>query len=183
MRGVQGELPLLGTLRINGFPLLHRRSLPKKLNADGPLDVAGIVTLAGGSRAPSRRRDGYSPVVQNWCTRASASSGLSLAMSSPVEDVVGGPAAASARGQLSPTVGSNERLDVRPRERVGRHAVRPARALRTLDEELTPRLVVLGEGKPKQPRRMCGPVRLHVELAPREEVGGVRARRARRAPH
>lgn len=26
---VQGELPLLGTLSINGFPLLHRRSLPK----------------------------------------------------------------------------------------------------------------------------------------------------------
>ena len=43
---VQGDLPLLGTLRINGLPLLHRRSLPKKLNSDGPLDVAAIVALA-----------------------------------------------------------------------------------------------------------------------------------------
>jgi hypothetical protein len=32
---VDGELPLLSTLSIDGFPLLHRRSLPKRLNAKG----------------------------------------------------------------------------------------------------------------------------------------------------
>ena len=42
---VQGDLPLLGTLSINGYQLLHRRSLPKRLNADGPLTVDGIVTV------------------------------------------------------------------------------------------------------------------------------------------
>jgi hypothetical protein len=42
---VQGDLPLLRTLSINGFPLLHRRSLPKRLNADGPLTVEGIALL------------------------------------------------------------------------------------------------------------------------------------------
>jgi hypothetical protein len=42
---VQGDLPMLGTRSINGFPLLHRRSLPKKLNADGPLTVDGIAAL------------------------------------------------------------------------------------------------------------------------------------------
>lgn len=39
---VQGDLPLLGTLSIAGFPLLSRRSLPKKLNTDGPLDIEAI---------------------------------------------------------------------------------------------------------------------------------------------
>jgi hypothetical protein len=43
---VQGDLPLLGTLSITGFPLLHRRSLPKKLNANGRLTLDGIVALA-----------------------------------------------------------------------------------------------------------------------------------------
>jgi hypothetical protein len=43
---VEGNLPLLRTLTINGFVLLHRRSLAKRLNADGPLDVDGIVTVA-----------------------------------------------------------------------------------------------------------------------------------------
>jgi hypothetical protein len=42
---VRGDLPLLGTLSINGFPLLHRRSLPKKLSADGPLTVDWIAAL------------------------------------------------------------------------------------------------------------------------------------------
>jgi hypothetical protein len=41
---VQGDLPLR-TLSINGYPLLHRRSLPKRLNADGPLTVEGIAAL------------------------------------------------------------------------------------------------------------------------------------------
>jgi hypothetical protein len=40
---VEGDLPLLGTLRINGYQLLHRRSLPKRVNADGPLTVDDIV--------------------------------------------------------------------------------------------------------------------------------------------
>jgi Nuclease-related domain len=43
---VRGDLPLLQTARINGFPLLHRRSLPKQLNANGPLTVDGIGLLA-----------------------------------------------------------------------------------------------------------------------------------------
>jgi hypothetical protein len=43
---VQGDLPLFRTLTINGFALLHQRSLPKRLNADGPLDVDDIVTVA-----------------------------------------------------------------------------------------------------------------------------------------
>jgi hypothetical protein len=42
---VQGDLPLLGILSISDFLLLHRRSLPKKLNADGPLTVDGVVAL------------------------------------------------------------------------------------------------------------------------------------------
>jgi hypothetical protein len=42
---VEGDLPLLGTLSIAGFPLLHRRSLPKKLNADGPLTVESVAML------------------------------------------------------------------------------------------------------------------------------------------
>lgn len=42
---VQGDLPLLGTLTIDGYPLLHRRSLPKRLNADGPLTIEAIAEL------------------------------------------------------------------------------------------------------------------------------------------
>jgi hypothetical protein len=42
---VQGELPLVRTLSINGYPLLHRRSLRKRLNADGPLSVEGIAAV------------------------------------------------------------------------------------------------------------------------------------------
>ena len=42
---VQGDLPMLGTLAIGGFPMLHRRSLLKKLNADGPLTADGNVAL------------------------------------------------------------------------------------------------------------------------------------------
>jgi hypothetical protein len=43
---VQGDLPLVRTLTINGFALLHRHSLPKRLNADGPLELDGIATVA-----------------------------------------------------------------------------------------------------------------------------------------
>jgi hypothetical protein len=39
---VQGELPLLRTPVIGGFPLLGRRALAKRLNADGPLGVGEI---------------------------------------------------------------------------------------------------------------------------------------------
>ena len=43
---VGADLPLFRTLSIDGFALLHRRSLPKRLNADGPLTVDDIVAVA-----------------------------------------------------------------------------------------------------------------------------------------
>jgi hypothetical protein len=43
---VEGDLPLLGTPAIRGFPLLHRRSLAKRLNAGGPLTSATVDGLA-----------------------------------------------------------------------------------------------------------------------------------------
>ena len=43
---VQGDIPLLRTPSIDGYELPHRRSLPERLNADGPLTVDGIVTIA-----------------------------------------------------------------------------------------------------------------------------------------
>jgi hypothetical protein len=39
---VDGELPLVRTPVMAGFPLLHRRSLAKRVNADGPLGVDEI---------------------------------------------------------------------------------------------------------------------------------------------
>jgi hypothetical protein len=39
---VEGELPLLRTLSISGFELLNRRSLPRRLNADGPLSTEQV---------------------------------------------------------------------------------------------------------------------------------------------
>ncbi len=42
---VEGDLPMLGTLSVDGFPLLHRRSLPKALNAGGPLTADDVVAL------------------------------------------------------------------------------------------------------------------------------------------
>jgi hypothetical protein len=39
---VDSELPLIGTLSINGFLVLGRRSLAKRLNANGPLDTSAI---------------------------------------------------------------------------------------------------------------------------------------------
>jgi hypothetical protein len=43
---VEGELPLLGTPAIRGFPLLHRRLLAKRLNASGPLAGETVHALA-----------------------------------------------------------------------------------------------------------------------------------------
>ena len=40
------DLPLLGTLRMRGHLLLHRRALGKRLSASGPLDQPAIETLA-----------------------------------------------------------------------------------------------------------------------------------------
>jgi hypothetical protein len=51
---VEGELPLIGTPTIGGFPLLERRRLAKRLNADGPLalDAIAAVTEALARRFP-----------------------------------------------------------------------------------------------------------------------------------
>ena len=43
---VEGDVPLLGTRAINGYPLLHRRSLVKRLNRKGPMDGEDILALA-----------------------------------------------------------------------------------------------------------------------------------------
>jgi hypothetical protein len=43
---VEGKLPLFGTRAINGYPLLHRRSLVKRLNRRGPLASEDILALA-----------------------------------------------------------------------------------------------------------------------------------------
>ena len=43
---VEGDLPLLGTLEIRGFPLLHRRSLAKRINAPGPLGADEIASIS-----------------------------------------------------------------------------------------------------------------------------------------
>jgi len=44
---IDTELPLLGALTFDGYPLLRGRSLAKRLNADGPIDAARIRALAG----------------------------------------------------------------------------------------------------------------------------------------
>jgi hypothetical protein len=51
---VEGDLPLIGTPSINDILLLHRRSLAKKLNADGQLTVEQIaaITAALAGRFP-----------------------------------------------------------------------------------------------------------------------------------
>jgi len=41
-----GELALLGTPEIRGFPLLRRRLLAKRLNAAGPLTADAVAALA-----------------------------------------------------------------------------------------------------------------------------------------
>jgi hypothetical protein len=43
---VEGDLPLLGTPEIRGFPLLHRKLLAKRLNADGPLAPEAVAAVA-----------------------------------------------------------------------------------------------------------------------------------------
>ncbi len=43
---VDAELPLLGTLTFDGYPLLHPKRLAKRINARGPVDVARVRTLA-----------------------------------------------------------------------------------------------------------------------------------------
>jgi nuclease-like protein len=52
---VQGDLPLLRTLSINGFPLLHRRSLLKRLNAGGPLGSTASLSWRSSWRSGSRQ--------------------------------------------------------------------------------------------------------------------------------
>lgn len=42
---VDADLPLLGTLRINGYPLLYPKALAKRINANGPL-AAELVHVA-----------------------------------------------------------------------------------------------------------------------------------------
>lgn len=42
----KADLPLLGTLKMRGHLLLHRRALVKRLNASGPLGSSAIDTLA-----------------------------------------------------------------------------------------------------------------------------------------
>lgn len=43
---VDADLPLLGTPSIAGFPVLHRRALARRLNADGPLSRDAIAQIA-----------------------------------------------------------------------------------------------------------------------------------------
>jgi hypothetical protein len=52
---VEGDLPLLGTPEIRGFPLLNRRGLAKRLDAAGPLatDVIATAAAALADRFPS----------------------------------------------------------------------------------------------------------------------------------
>ncbi len=42
----KADLPLLGTLKMHGHLLIHRRALIKRLNASGPLGSSVIDTLA-----------------------------------------------------------------------------------------------------------------------------------------
>ncbi len=43
---VDADLPVLGTLRCDGYPLLYRRALAKRLKARGPLDDVMVRTIA-----------------------------------------------------------------------------------------------------------------------------------------
>jgi hypothetical protein len=42
----KADLPLLGTLKMRGHLLIHRRALIKRLNTSGPFDSSVIDTLA-----------------------------------------------------------------------------------------------------------------------------------------
>lgn len=44
---VDTDLPLVGTLQLNGYALLTRRALAKRLNAPGPLDPISVRALSG----------------------------------------------------------------------------------------------------------------------------------------
>jgi hypothetical protein len=43
---VEGELPLIGTPEIRGFPLLHRKLLARRLDAKGPLTPQAVAATA-----------------------------------------------------------------------------------------------------------------------------------------
>ena len=43
---VDTELPMLGTLTLNGFPLLHAKSLAKRINAAGPVTSEDVRAVA-----------------------------------------------------------------------------------------------------------------------------------------
>ena len=43
---VDGDVPLLGTREIRGLPILNRRSLAKRLGADGPVTDEAVAALA-----------------------------------------------------------------------------------------------------------------------------------------
>jgi hypothetical protein len=52
---VRAELPLFRTLKFRGYPLLYRKKLAKKLNADGPLSAERVREIAAllAERLPS----------------------------------------------------------------------------------------------------------------------------------
>jgi hypothetical protein len=52
---IDADLPLLGTLKIKGCPLVYRKALAKRLNADGPLEREQMQSIAAqlGARFPT----------------------------------------------------------------------------------------------------------------------------------
>jgi hypothetical protein len=54
---VEAELPMLGTLTLNGFPLLHAKSLAKRINAAGRVTSDDVRAVAAelATRVPLRR--------------------------------------------------------------------------------------------------------------------------------
>jgi hypothetical protein len=55
---VDTELPMLGTLTRNGVPLLHAKSLAKRINAVGPVTSDDVRAVAAelATRVPVRRK-------------------------------------------------------------------------------------------------------------------------------
>lgn len=45
-RSADAELPMLGKLTLNGYPLLYAKALAKRINAPGPIATADIPTIA-----------------------------------------------------------------------------------------------------------------------------------------
>ena len=43
---VDADLPPVGTLSLNGFPLLYPKRLAKRINRDGPLEPSRVRSLA-----------------------------------------------------------------------------------------------------------------------------------------